>query len=394
MLFTVSGSVFKSISFLISGLISMDMATRHGAAWRLFKLCLVETIVTSVTVLDVAPPVASGPQDDYLDEVLRRFLPGDGENEQRRIKIKGMLRSDLQSERIFIYKVGGMTPNEVRAWAEKLADELLPTRLGSVKRQRWLTTAKPVSQSALLGVCYNLLERTLYPFVRRAAGKTARPLEPAADAVELAIEDAEVMDGDDAELPPPEAPPPVNNDGSVDWAAWNATQRRTVERFRLTRPTGPLVVSSLVCESLAHLARWIVKMHSHEYDAEQRGAQATTGKSRTIGIELADGEGFRVFKKTINDAFTLEEYWKALPQQLRSVRLRGLATGCLARSLCGVEMLVIADTKRLPHAYDRILLDPAEAEGIYNTPPCRHSRCSAKVAARFDTVEKLQSQKF
>jgi len=254
--FIVNGHLFKTVPFLVSGLIAVDLSTRNGSMWRLFFLCLVEVLLASVTVLETVAPGLSGAVQEYRDACLRTLLPGTGIAAQRRALLQKNLPSDWESESIYLYILGGMAMQELSAWAHGAADALLHCRVGSIRRQRWMTANAPVARVGLLCAAHNLFERTAWLFARRAQGKAAMAPKPATEglpAITYIADDTAGMPN--KTIPEPEAPPPIGPGGEVDWSAWNRTQQRSVERFRLTQPSGPICIISLVADMVASLQR-------------------------------------------------------------------------------------------------------------------------------------------
>ena len=352
--------------------------------WRCLFYCLVAVLMISATVLHAHAPTVVGRGQEYISECLNTFLLGDGLAAERRATLTRNLQSDWEKEDIFIYRLEGMTMDEKRVWARETAEALLHTRLGSIRRQRWMTASTPVKQGGILCVAYNLFERTLWLFARRAQGKAVQPPKPAVEGARALMDVVDDAAGaPDEALPEPEAPPPLTAAGTLDWAAWNRNQQCSTERFRLTRPSGPILIAALVCDALAELQRWLVWIHSERCYAAQRAEFVRSGRFKTVGMMLIEGTGFQQFKQSVEDGFTKPTFWNILPRKLRTVRLRGVAAGMLARASCGVEHLVVSDTKRLPNYLDSILVDPQNAQAVLDFGFCQRTRAAQNILTRF-----------
>ena len=149
-LFTVSGAVFGSCPGLISGIVSLDLSTRSGAMWKLFMRTFSDVLFHSVEVVDSDPPDQVGPHVEYLDAVLKAFVPEEAGGVLRRCKLRLKIQCDIRVENILWYRKGGASVAEVRKYADELSELILHRRLGSLRRQRWLTTTRPVQEASLL----------------------------------------------------------------------------------------------------------------------------------------------------------------------------------------------------------------------------------------------------
>ena len=65
---------------------------------------------------------------------------------------------------------------------------------------------------------------------------------------------------------------PRTETGEPDWAAWNKAQRRGVDRFRQSSPTGALIVTRLAAEPITGLARYLLAIHSPDFELKQNVA--------------------------------------------------------------------------------------------------------------------------
>ena len=207
----------------------------------------------------------------------------------------------------------------------------------------------------------------------------------------LECPDEEASSGDEAGCVDEDGVP-LLADGSPDWSAWNRTQVRNVDRFRRTSPSGPLMITVISAKPLAGLTKAVIELHTDEYETKQRLGAATGDVFMTLGMALQKGDCFREFRHEIDRSFWDLTSWRALAPEFRTRKTKALAFGCLSRSLCGAEMMVIEDTKRLPHVLDELLLDPdGAAETIHRKPPCMWDDIMPEFSKRYDTVDKLKS---
>ena len=382
---TVSGGVFQSCEGMVSGVVAVGLSARPGSMWKLMKRTLEDLIFCSIQEVDADPPLPGSLGDIEVcrDAVLDTLLPDYAANKDQRCNLKSLIRSNIDSEWILLYKCGGVTNGEKRAFATRLAGELLPRRPGSLRRQRWLTTVKPVAQLGLLGGFFNLLERMLEHFYLRARGKKEHSMTPGGPRVvpqPFSDDEGEPAAGVRVEMP-------VMKDGTPDWSKWNKSQQRNVERFRQSRPTAALISMGVGMVPLADLSEHMIRIHTVGWDRDQRIKHAKGEPFRTIGMEFAAGDCFTEFKDKIHRLFWDEGEWKALSTQYRSYRTAGLVSGALGRELCGLEMQVISDSRRLPHALGQILVDEEAADRIVRTPPCMQELVSVCFLSRYATAE-------
>ena len=213
---------------------------------------------------------------------------------------------------------------------------------------------------------HNLGDRTLYNFRRRARGEPDVVAPPVRDAIG---EEAAMSDVEDGAAQA--SGPTCSEDGSTDWVAWDRGQQRDVERFRQCKPCGPVTVTIVSLQPAVAASRWLVAIHGEQWEQEQRAAFAASGDRQTIGTELLKGEGFLEFSRMVEQRLWDPQTWVALPSHLKTVRLRSLASGALARSLCGVAQLITSDIHRLPHELQRLVCEPEAADEIMRIPQCR-----------------------
>jgi len=201
----------------------------------------------------------------------------------------------------------------------------------------------------------------------------------------------DMSDGDDP-APGENARPALNADGTPDWAAWNKTQQRGIERFRKSKPSGVTNVLARTTQPLATLCGWFLDIHSDAHAAEQRSSYVSGFGFTTVGMEIAKGSGFDMFFKEVEKAFWDQTWWMSLALKFRTRYHRSLASGALARILCGVKMLICADADHLPQILDKLLLDIEAATEIHGIGPCRWNRFVEQFFQSYDTVAKLQSE--
>ena len=139
------------------------------------------------------------------------------------------------------------------------------------------------------------------------------------------------------------------------------------------------------------LSRWFLVLHSAKWERQQCAAFAKGNERKTIGTELLKGEGFQKFQDEIQSLFWQPDRWKAVPGALKTVRLRGLSTACIARAQAGVAQLIIEDSKQLPHALQRILFDPDAAAELRTRRKCRWRSYTEKWFRRYPTVNQMQT---
>jgi len=356
----------------------------------MFRETFRDLIFHSVEVVDGDEPAVSGPDAEHLHAVLVAFLPDTPAGQRRLAELKHLLRYSIRRDYIRIYRRGGATPVQIREFSEHLSDQLLPARPGTLRRQRWLTTLKPLKELGLLGAVNNLLDRLLFFYYLRSRGKREPSMTPARED-RVVFDDPLTDDEDASSHAHAAAGPPVLPDGTPDWSAWNKTQARNVERFRRSKPTSTVEIITLTTVPIARLSSWILLIHSDAWEAEQRAKFAEHGMFQTVGMEIATGAGFDEFHASMEALFWDQSAWLALAPEFRTKRNRSLSSACLSRSQCGVEMLVIADSRRCPYIWNRLLVDPTCAADIASIELCRRNAIADDFYRRYDTVAKLES---
>ena len=183
-LWTVVGDIFMIVPGLLSGIVSVNMSTRSGAHWKLVRQTAEDVIYYSLQHVDADLPVCFGVfERAYRDAVFDKCISDTVVGKLRKDKLKELLPCSLRSEWIPFYKRGVVTDEDKRAHARELRDELLPKRIASLRRQRWLTSLGPLKELSLLGNTCNLLDRILKHFYIRARKKPDVDMVPSREVV-------------------------------------------------------------------------------------------------------------------------------------------------------------------------------------------------------------------
>ena len=391
MLFTVAGAMQDTFSGMTSGVLALAMSTASGANWDLFKQTLLDVVIASTKIIDGLPPGDTHPWCVHRDVVLDAICSP--ENAIQKEKFRDLVRCDITLEGIILVLPGGSRDPErfITSWAKEFVEALVPARLQQLRRQRWLTGLKPIQQLALIAEFFNLLQRMLPHFIGRLAGKPARPISVSEDIWNPDTDDEGEYGMADVILMP------RTETGEPDWAAWNKAQRRGVDRFRQSSPTGALIVTRLAAEPITGLARYLLAIHAPDFELKQNIAyieDTMEGRyTMTVGMELLKGTGFDAFKKQITKALTDSTFWEPLPLKLRTHKHKALGFGILSRCWCGVEQSIIDDTQRMPNLIEKLLLDPESAHDIMAVPPCRQTKASVKFLKHWNSIAKLKSRR-
>ena len=144
-------------------------------------------------------------------------------------------------------------------------------------------------------------------------------------------------------------------------------------------------------DSVVPLTNWMLDLHGARWERKQRAEFARGNERKTIGTELLRGEGFAAFNAQIERLFWHRDEWARVKPSLKTVRLRSLATACLARAQGGIKQLVVDDTQQLPHVLQRLLIDPGSAEELRAIPECRWRSYSKRFFQRYNTAERMRS---
>ena len=91
---------------LISGVVALNLATRAGSMFKLFMACVFDVVRASVDPIDGPPPVNLPPGwQEAKDEFLAAHVPADVP--EQKILLEKLIMSNVRSEWIRFYKVGG-----------------------------------------------------------------------------------------------------------------------------------------------------------------------------------------------------------------------------------------------------------------------------------------------
>ncbi len=230
---SVTGRVLEPVQGMLTGLISVSLALRMGGFFAHFKKILTSIIASSVTVVDAAPFSENHPWSQRRDGLLKLLLPPTC---SRRVQLHSLLTGDPTDDHIELRRPGGATDDEVKEYAKVLADQLMPAQLPIFSRTRWLGSAKPISEAALVGNFHRLLPRTTLAWTWIKLGgdsaQVGQAQQPHHDW------DVVLSDSDsDGEKEPGAAGVPAKG-SPEDWAAWNAKQQRNSRQFARGAPQG------------------------------------------------------------------------------------------------------------------------------------------------------------
>ena len=166
----------------VTGVLALALAMASGGAWATFRRQLIDVLMT-VHVVDGAAP-----RDLAMTRRIALFgicLQKKSEVAiQRRAQLNEDINSDISSNRITWYSLGGATEQQKKAWARRVAKNLMPSRILKFSRTRWLGSLDSITSCALVSNAWNLLPRVVTRWKDAMEGRCPGPAE-AAEATPL-----------------------------------------------------------------------------------------------------------------------------------------------------------------------------------------------------------------
>lgn len=379
---TVTGRSYSVADACITGVLSVALGMSPGGAYAAFRRVLIE-ILETVQVVD-GPPA---PDDSSLLHIRRRnclfdlCLPKTEAGIKRRACLCQDINSDTMLEAIVWYRVGGATPAMRKAWAQRVADNLMPSRIAKFSRTRWLTTLDPITSCALLCNVWHLLPRAILRWKLVMESKNPGPVASALWEPWHADTSDEDVSND-------------HRDARADpghWAKWNSDNRRDAGTFARSMPAGILYVTATCLQPL------VVLLRSTEYVAgdawfEKQMHRCVTGAAFESRLEHAASlSATNAYFDGVRRLMFSLDAWTGLPPAYSTVEYAGIAFAMMSRAMAGVQTLLVDVHSSFPVSLFRLIHNPGLASQIRRTPGCMLDAFSKNFLASWKSEAALSS---
>ena len=386
MLSTITGRSLSPVDGVITGIIALSLSQRMGGETSRFFNCLVHVIVQSVVPVQRFPHNSMHPWSQYRDHLLTSMLPAH-KDFNRRSSLRVLLTGDLTSDDIEWLTIDIPTDEEIRDYAERLAQELFPQAFETWCRSRWLTSLAIIREVSLLSNVHGLLQRALKMFC--ATSK----FEQKADA--MVVKEWSVASSDDEAVRKTPQQPQAQESKPVpggDWSAWNAKQLRDTRHFAQSEPGGILLIIVMCMTPAEQMMQRMEKSDADTEENTQSCKAASKLPFQTRAEYFASLEMTNNYYSEVETLMFDERTWALLPSKDRTVRNANIAFAMLATGMCGVFFSIEAQCKDL--AIFKLIKQPDVAEELlrqFHTCKDMLPRSTLQFLKRFPTVSDLVS---
>ena len=191
------------------------------------------------------------------------------------MRLKALLTSDVRLRRGTFYGTGRLPTR--RQWAQAVVSNLLPHTVKVFRRQRWLTSIRPVKETVLSCQVFELLPRSVDRWLAYLVSKAPPPFQL---TPHLALEDIGGSDDEQEQCQRTVLGEPT------DWAAFNEQQQKGAKKL-LSHPEKieALHVAAPILDALAALFEQVLLAETQYTAAERMRGGLETGSVRAGGMD-------------------------------------------------------------------------------------------------------------
>ena len=356
----------------LTGIIALALALRPGGNFSDFKRAFVEEIKASIEVRHSAVLPATHPWTRHRDALLSVLLPL---TDPRQVSLRLLLTGDLQSDTIAWHRPGGASDEDIVAYANLLADKLMPIAPEVFSRTRWMGSVTPLEQIALPANAHNLLSRAILRWQGKASGaggncqgvRLSDEFGPVlSDPEEIPSREADNADQDQPENAPQPTMPGASTGtvGPNDWTAWNAKQLRDTVKFAQSVGQVILLVAFIALRPLVALQRSVEYIDSEAWEQQQMHRVVTGQPFKPRLVHIASLAQTDKFFQDVEELLGPDPRWDVLPKSGQTVQNLNIAAGMLMTMMCGISQLMRWSHAGFPVRLFRLLREPSLAHDI------------------------------
>jgi hypothetical protein len=344
----------------LSALIKFALICNEGGAMPLLQKCLLELVQPMVRI---KKGVLTRAAMKYRSAMMSIFVATGSNLDFRRTLYELLPISDWRDTETIEIMVDMMPspPQSLRTLAIMVCNGLMTAMLGTklplFVHGRWTGFELAVERQGIIHACHGLAEPLFLRFCKAHGDKVdawllrnrGRPcgLHPA--LVDGEAEWGHVQPGhhnDASQLYPPvgesEISRPHPDDGSADYAKFNAQNRRVVAEFHAARPLGIFMVMRTVAEPIRVMFEDYAWMQTDEWEREQHAKVISARRSggdeilsRDYRVVVAAERRMELrFYETVRTAMLDKRLWESLPLENHTVAFRCKVYRMQARTGC------------------------------------------------------------
>jgi hypothetical protein len=262
------GKSYKVIDPFLSGLISYALTQAPGGALNKLHQAVAEVTLHSFSQFDGPRSRPTDPRMIHGNLVLD-LLVGSTivKKVERRFALQELLTSDITLDEIILYKPG--PPVDARQWCWKLSRLLLPQRVKIFQRRRWMSSASPLSEAALLDNTHNLFRRSVPRWCVLLKGRVPPPMASWRPTPDSDDEAACAHEDNSSLVPFVQQGVGANGTISVDWTHWNRVQRGTAKKLAESNPGPTLLVARVSLQQQTKLLGEFESISGDSWELQQ-----------------------------------------------------------------------------------------------------------------------------
>ena len=393
---------FSLVDAHITGVIRAALALRSGAAMARFRACLREEIGSRLEIKTGFPSAAAS---NYKKQACRLFVSHGQAALTRRALLALCPNGDWRASSVQYHASSEeqqrLSPDEVK---EHLTNGLVVALASSqpalYNRSKWTGSDMAVDDLGIFEAVHRLLSTTFARFCasyqsgalaasflvlgkalakydcqqRELEGEAGEEREVVAE--EQAVGEATPGGGEAVAKADREDAASKERGDAPDWVRENVKHRKIAMAFLRGQPLALMILIRLLMEPLRQYMGKQFRRAADKWDFSQRAAMAHAAEQgrehvrQLRVVQVAEGSDDRQFALQVRLLASTEHLWAIMPPSFHTVRNRALAFRCISRVGCAFAKLLATRHQRFPFRVFLLLLDPAKAQELLQTPDC------------------------
>ena len=394
---TLTTRVFDLVKFHISGLLALAISQRGAGQFDRLRTLVGEACVAKLRIVrgGAIHPEAFAFKKAFLDLVLpsgdlvnadtQCWRSGGMARTMTRYMFDQYFNGDIRDTHHVWHHVAVDGPSDEQicdGFLKEAAFALLPAMLDHFPRHRWTGAGKVICSAALFAGTHGLLHSVVPQWLdgRRSARGAAAAAEPAAPAV---VSDGYVSEPDDNPVVAEFGDSGVSKPTEETWSDWNSRMKVDAVQWALSNPAAALHVLAVVVQPLSRLIEDFLFLAGERWDTINDW-RTTNGEGRRFRV--LEAHRVRHERQCAAHALSLlqrHDQWGSFPVECMTLATRGLAFRSLARTIAGVQLLLVSPRQGFPCALFGLLEDPGLAQQFALSPVCMRDDFSNDHIAKY-----------